>query len=212
MESSQPILFDPLTLGKRAQRIRIEKGLSIEALAKRAGVNKNTVVRFEKGISTRMDTIYKICYVLEISPLQLMEGKLVKGRDYDIQKHQIKTAGKTGTKHISRTERVPSHQCEGMFIGDLNYRLPEGQLGARVMEISGRDITEKKTHPGEELLFCLTGKIGIVISDVTAILKKGDAIFFWGTEPHCYFNADENKDVSVALSVVCGENYGTIDE
>ena len=56
-------LFDPMMLGKRAQRIRIEKKLSIESLAKMAKVNKNTVVRFEKGMHTRLETIYKICNV-----------------------------------------------------------------------------------------------------------------------------------------------------
>jgi transcriptional regulator with XRE-family HTH domain len=199
------VLFDPLTLGKRAQRIRIEKGISIEVLSKAASVNKNTVVRFEKGIPTRMDTIYKICNVLEVSPLQLVEGKLVRGRDYDIQKHKTALPGQTPAKPVTRAERVQTDLCDGMRVGDLNYHLPGGRLSARVMEIHGRSIGKKKTHPGEELLFCLTGKIGIEISDVRAILKKGDAIFFWGTEPHCYFNADENKSKSVALSVVYGE-------
>jgi len=203
LNHTQPVMFDPLTLGKRAQRIRIEKQFSIEHLAKAAGVNKNTVVRFEKGIPTRMETIYKICAVLGISPLHLMEDRLVKGRDYDIQKHET-GHNKSGTKQIPRTDRVQMDVCHGMTIGDLNYRLPEGQLGAKVMEIFSKETKEKITHPGEELLFCLTGTIGIIISDVTAVLKKGDAIFFWGTEPHCYFNADDKKEVSVALSVVCG--------
>jgi transcriptional regulator with XRE-family HTH domain len=200
----QSVLFDPLTLGKRAQRIRIEKGVSIEVLARAASVNKNTVVRFEKGIPTRMETIYKICNVLEVSPLHLVEGKLVRGRDYDIQKH-TELPRKNAAKPVTRSERVHSALCEGMRVGDLNYRLPGGRLSARVMEIHGRIISGKKTHPGEELLFCLTGQIGIEVSDVKATLKKGDAIFFWGTEPHCYYNADENKPKSVALSVVYGE-------
>jgi len=198
--SEKPVMFDPLTLGKRAQRIRMDKGLSIESLAKSADVNKNTVVRFEKGIPTRMDTIYKICGVLEVSPLQLMEGKLVKGRDYDIQKHE------SGRKilQVPRDKRVQTDTTHGMIVGDLNYRLPDGHLGAQVLEIVSRDRNCKKTHPGEELLFCLTGTVGIEISDVTTTLSKGDAIFFWGSEPHCYFNADEKKEISVALSVVCG--------
>jgi len=199
-----PVMFDPLTLGKRAQRIRIEKGFRIEALAKTANVNKNTVVRFEKGIPTRMDTIYKICGVLEVSPLQLMEGKLVKGRDYDVQKHQVDKSGGRTIRQIPRKERIQTDTTHGMIVGDLNYRLPDGQLGAQVLEVASCDRNKRKTHPGEELLFCLTGKIGIEISDVTTILNKGDAIFFWGSESHCYFNADDQKEVSVALSIVCG--------
>jgi transcriptional regulator with XRE-family HTH domain len=193
-------IFDAKMLGKRAQRIRMEKKISIESLAKKAKVNKNTIVRFEKGIHTRMDTIYKICNVLGISPLKLIEGKLVKGKDYDIKKHKIvKTAGSV-SKQVLRKERIETNETEGMKIGDLNYRLPGGSLIAKVLELSSRG--NRKTHSGEEFLFCLTGTIGVEISNIKAILKKGDAIFFWGTEPHLYYNADEEKRVSVALSVV----------
>jgi transcriptional regulator with XRE-family HTH domain len=194
--------FDPHMLGKRAQRIRVEKKLSIEALAHNADVNKNTVVRFEKGIPTRMETVYKICAVLGVSPLQLIEGKLIQGRDYDIKKHESAGSKELHTKHVPRKDRVHTETYHGMTVGDLNYRLPGGRLSARVLEI--RDKGEVHTHPGEELLFCLTGTVGIEVSHVSAVLKKGDAIFFWGAEPHAYSNADEKKDASVALSVVVG--------
>lgn len=199
MASKANMPFDPLTLGKRAQRIRNEKGLSIESLAKSANVNKNTVVRFEKGISTRLDTIYKICNVLEVSPFELIEGKLVEERDYAIKKHVIDTGS---AKHISRKDRIHKKHFHGMTIGDLDYQLPGGEMTGMVLEVS--ECGERSSHPGEELLFCLTGRIGIKISEVEAVLEKGDAIFFWGTEPHCYFNADETKEKSVALSVVSG--------
>jgi transcriptional regulator with XRE-family HTH domain len=202
MENSSKPFFDPRMLGKRAQRIRAGKDLSIEALAREAGVNKNTVVRFEKGIPTRMETVYKICGALGISPLQLVEGKLILGRDYDIKKHEIPEAQGARPRTVPRRERVRNESARGMTVGDLNYRLPGGRLSAKVLEL--RDRGEVHTHPGEELLFCLTGTVGIEVSQVSAVLKKGDAIFFWGTEPHAYFNADKVKDVSVALSVVDG--------
>lgn len=203
MAPDQSMMFDTLMLGKRAQRIRKEKKLSIEALAKMADVNKNTVVRFEKGLSTRIETIYKICNVLNISPLKLVEGKLVKGRDYDIQKHTIQDSDRTTSQRVSRQQRIQKEIYHGMNVGDLNYQLPGGRLKAKVIEISNK--CELHSHPGEELLFCLTGTVGVEISDVKAVLNKGDAIFFWGTEPHCYFNADEKKPVSVALTVVRDE-------
>ncbi len=190
--------FDPLMLGKRAQRVRMEKSMSIEALAAAAGVNKNTVVRFEKGLSTRMDTVYRICGVLGVSPLHLVEGGLVQGKDYDIKKH----AAQEKSRQVHRKDRVRREVMHGMTVGDLNYRLPGGRLSAKVLEITGRGATH--SHPGEELLFCLTGSVGFEISEVKGVLKKGDAVFFWGTEPHAYFNADDGKDLSVALSVIVG--------
>lgn len=197
-QSVTPTPFDPLMLGKRAQRVRTEKGMSIEALAASAGVNKNTVVRFEKGLSTRMDTVYRICGVLGVSPLHLVEGGLVQGKDYDIKKH----APGERSRQVHRRDRVRREIMHGMTVGDLNYRLPGGRLSAKVLEITGRGETH--THAGEELLFCLTGSVGFEISDVKGVLKKGDAVFFWGTEPHAYFNPDGDKDVAVALSVIVG--------
>ncbi len=194
-EEKPSFFYDPLMLGKRAQRVRTEKSLSIEALAQKAGLNKNTIVRFEKGLSTRMDTIYKICSVLGVSPFQLLDGKLVNGRDYAIQKHV--ESGK-----VRRHQRIADDSDAGMITGDLNYKLPGGKMAAKVIEV--RTGSRRRSHAGEELLFCLTGTIGVEISDVKATLKKGDALFFWGTEPHLYYNADEEKAVSVALSIVNG--------
>jgi quercetin dioxygenase-like cupin family protein len=145
--------------------------------------------------------VYKICGVLGVSPLHLAEDKLVKGRDYDIRKRA--SGARPEARPVARKDRVRSDTAHGMTVGDLNYRLPGGRLSAKVLEI--RTKGERRTHPGEELLFCLTGSVGIEVSDVTEVLRKGDAIFFWGTEPHCYFNADPEKPVSVALSVVAGE-------
>jgi transcriptional regulator with XRE-family HTH domain len=192
-------LFNPLMLGRRAKRIRIEKQLSIESLAQQADVNKNTVVRFEKGLSTRMETIYNICQVLDISPFHLIEGKLIKGKDYDIKIHKERHLS-SASKRVPRMARLQTDEIQGSSIGDLNYRLPGGMLSGKVLEISTK--SQKRSHTGEELLFCLTGTVGVEISDVKAVLHKGDAIFFWGTEPHIYYNADEKKKISVALSVV----------
>jgi transcriptional regulator with XRE-family HTH domain len=202
MDIPPKAFFDPRMLGKRAQRIRTEKKMSIETLARDAGVNKNTVVRFEKGIPTRMETVYKICAVLGVSPLHLIEGKLVLGRDYDIKKRESAPLSGPHTKHVPRSNRVRSETFHGMAVGDLNYRLPGGRLTAKVLEI--RDRGEAHSHPGEELLFCLTGRVAVEVSHVSAVLEKGDAIFFWGTEPHAYSHADKRKELSVALSVVVG--------
>ncbi len=200
--SDSPLLFDPMMLGKRAQRIRTEKKISIETLARQANVNKNTVVRFEKGIPTRIDTIYKICSVLGVSPLKLIEGGLIQGRDYDIKTHQVDENGRRIPGRILRKDRIQSDDFSGMVVGDLNYHLPGGHLVAKVLEVTQRG--ELHTHSGEEFLFCLTGTVGVQISDIEAVLNKGDAIFFWGTEPHLYYNADSRKKTSVALTVVCG--------
>jgi hypothetical protein len=96
----------------------------------------------------RSQTVYKICTVLGVSPLQLIEGKLVQGRDYDIKKRESAASPGARPKQVPRRERVRTEIFHGMTVGDLNYRLPGGRLAARVLEI--RDRGEVHTHPGEE--------------------------------------------------------------
>ena len=72
-------------------------------------------------------------------------------------------------------------------------------MNYEIIEISSTGQFE--SHPGEELLFCLAGRIGIQIGDLEEELEEADAILFYGTESHRYYNAALADTVSVALSV-----------
>jgi len=199
MGDKETQVFNPIKLGERAKRIRVEKEMTIQKLAELTGLNKNTIVRFEKGLNTRLDTAYNICNVLETSPWELIESELVKGVDFDIKKRLRNSDGAPIWQYVHRKKRIRTAFEEGLLIGDINYKLPDGQINAVVLEVYTR--SKQRSHTGEEMLFCLTGKVGLKIGDKTAILHEGDAAFFWGSEMHSYFNADKDRKVSIALSV-----------
>ena len=137
-----------LMIGKRVHKWRNRRSLSIEALAKKAGVNKNTIVRLEAGEkNTSLNTLSKVCSALEVSLDQLIDGSPIEGFDYAIQKG-----------------------------------LPNGSLSFVILEISGE--TEMESHQGEELLFCLSGKIELDLNGKKISLNEGDSTLFWGSEPH----------------------------
>ena len=196
---SQRNIFDPLTLGRRAKRERLERKWTIEKLAKEACVNKNTVVRFEKGLSTHPKTIYSICRALDASPFELIESKLSENRDYkNIKYENYKDYIVTRRDERKQRFEAEENRGKGMMAGDLKYRLPAGYLNAAVLEIKSQ--SKPRSHPGEEMVFALTGTVGVRIGDTDIILRKGESLFFWGLERHQYYNVEKDK-ISVALSV-----------
>jgi transcriptional regulator with XRE-family HTH domain len=56
----------------RLQQLRIDKGLSVPALAERAGVTKQTIYNLEDGKSARVETLVALAEVLEARPSELL--------------------------------------------------------------------------------------------------------------------------------------------
>ncbi len=62
--------------GERLRELRKEKLLTQEELAKKAGLNPNSIVRIERGsvAEPRFSTIRKLAAALEVDPQELVKG------------------------------------------------------------------------------------------------------------------------------------------
>ena len=176
-------------LASRVRRLRFQKKMSIEQLAKSANVDKNTIVRIEKGEGRpNLKTLVNICNTLEVSVDKLIDMKTQENKDYYIYRR------KKGKKPAKDDITEP-----GLKVGDLKAKLPFGIMNAVILRISGEG--KMRSHRGEEILFCLKGRVGIVIGSTPVLLEKGDSVMFFGREPHRYFNADKSKDPEVAVGL-----------
>lgn len=78
-----------VAFGRVLRAIRKEGGLSQEALALEAGIDRNFVSLMERGLNQpSLSTIFKICKALNLDPSDLMgaiqiELKAVKGKGID---------------------------------------------------------------------------------------------------------------------------------
>lgn len=183
--------FSPEMLASRVRRFRYNKKLSIEQLAQKAKVDKNTIVRIEKGEGRpNLKTLINICNALGESVDKLIDMNAHENKDFYVHRRE-----KTSAKVRKSTGQ------KGLRLGDLVAKLPFGLINAVILEIDGEG--KMRSHSGEEILFCLKGKVGVNIGNTSVILKKGDSVMIFGREPHQYFNADKsNKPVTaVGFSV-----------
>ncbi|MBC8102127.1 MAG: helix-turn-helix transcriptional regulator, partial [Cytophagales bacterium] len=58
--------LSPTTLGARIQRLRLRQGLSVRDVADKAEVDKNTILRLEKGLPTSARTRDRVCAALGV--------------------------------------------------------------------------------------------------------------------------------------------------
>lgn len=162
---------DPETLGARIQRIRQRSNLSVRDLAEKAGVNKNTILRLEKGLTPSYVTLNRVCEALGVHIAQLTQPE-------PEEEHTISLHARAGEG------RAPLAADEKVLLAALKCRLPGGRLNAAIMELFGE--SEPVTHPGEELVFCLRGRAKLTVAGRGYCLGEGDAAAFWSAERHTY--------------------------
>ena len=63
-----------MTIGERIKKIRKEKHISVDYLAKELGVSKTTIYRYEDSTIEKIpvNTFDKLCVILDTSPAELM--------------------------------------------------------------------------------------------------------------------------------------------
>ncbi|MFY7954169.1 MAG: helix-turn-helix domain-containing protein [Armatimonadaceae bacterium] len=175
---------DPATLGARIQRFRLRQSLSVRDLAERAGVNKNTILRLEKGLTPSYSTLNRVCGALGVHIAQLTRSEPA---DDDLV--SIHRRADEGRSALALDETV--------LLSSLSCRLGGGRLNSAVMELYGQ--SEPVHHPGEELVFCLRGQAKLTVAGRSYTLGEGDAAVFWSSERHDYSPADEVPEDSMPV-------------
>ena len=197
-EKSRKDLADqtpPVTLGNRLQRTRQSLGLSIRDLADKAGVNKDTIVKLEKGNTPSYRTLCRVCDGLGVSVVQLLKPEAdSKFRDAPVSVHARKKETRVSAKNKAKAlvgdvdHRQILANDEGIQLSWLACRLPGGQMNSWILEL--REETEPTTHAGEEFIFCLKGSAKLTVAGKVYELSEGDAATFWSAEPHSYGPSD----------------------
>jgi transcriptional regulator with XRE-family HTH domain len=202
-DSNADLDLSPTTLGARIQRLRIRQGLSVRDIADKAEVDKNTVLRLEKGLPTSARTRDRVCAALGVyvSRLALPEPDerevVVKhSREREVwwpypgmgEPSALPLLGSTPVEELFKGEDAAmekaAEQLAAGYVTSLACRMPHGRLRSSLLKLY--EETTANMHPGEEFCFCLRGRALLTVSGKTTLLEEGDAATFWCAEPHTY--------------------------
>lgn len=163
-------------VGGNLRRLRTERGLSLEGLARLSGVSRAMLGQIELGQSApTINVLWKIARALELPFAALMS--------------QPQEASGPRVIRAQRTKRLTSHDggfsSRALFPFDEPRRVEHYEL-----TLKGGAAEEAEAHaPGtKENLAVSVGEVEVVVGGVAHHLGTGDAISFDADVPHAYRN------------------------
>src|SRR2546426_10444827 len=189
---SDQLARESLELGQAIRALRVERGLTLKAVARIAGVSQSLISQVERGLaSPSINTLRRIAGALDVPIAALFLGGDMSddesdrgGRRLVVRQHERKGL------HVPRSKVVYE-----LLTPDLNRKIEfiwiEYEPGA---------IThpEPMSHPGEENAVCLEGSVVVTIDRQEFVLTEGDSISFDSGRPHQVENRSNRRAVLVS--------------
>jgi transcriptional regulator with XRE-family HTH domain len=152
------------TLGSQLKTLRTRHGWTLEQLSGRSELSEPYLSRLESG--TRQPSLGALLTLARVYGISLTE-LLGDGEPKSVR------------CTIMRAGAAPPHSGNG-----LKYRSISG--GAELTDLQafevtlppGRDLNRFNQHDGEEWLFVLEGKLGLVFADEQHWMEAGDSVHF----------------------------------
>jgi quercetin dioxygenase-like cupin family protein len=174
-------------VGPTLRSLRTAAGMSMVELARRAGVTQPFVSQVEGGSATpSLATLYRFAQALDVAPTALFPpagpGALTVVR-----------AGSGATFPNTGSDAAPVGRVltsGGMHLEVIEYQLEPGVV----------DETSF-SHPGEELVYVLEGKIELFLDDgAGVVLAPGDSAHFDASRAHRFaaYGLDHSRHLLVA--------------
>jgi transcriptional regulator with XRE-family HTH domain len=169
-------------IGANLKRLRTKRALSLEALAKLAGVSRAMIGQIEGGRSMpTIGLLWKIAKALDVPFSALMGGSGGGGMT-------IMRADRSKVL----TSKDGSFTSRALFPFDNERRVEFYEL---TMAAGALELAEPHAPGTSENLAVVEGEVEIVAGSERSLLGSGDSVFFQADVPHSYRNAGRGKAV-----------------
>ena len=165
-----------LRIGEKIRRLREDRGMSVEELAKKLGVQTVILSQVEQEvIPPTVATIVNLSRIFGVSPDYFLSAEaIVEGFEV------IRADERRKIEDVRHMARALNYSYES-----LAYRLEGKNMEPFLVEV---DITDEEpqllSHPGEEFWFVLEGEVEFITEEKRVHLKQGDSIYFFSNIPH----------------------------
>jgi len=182
-------------IGKKIKALRLEKGLTIQKLAREASFSPALISQIENdNISPPIATLARIAKVLKVRMTSFFD----EGND-DLKFEVVrKNEGRKVKRVISKLGTK-----QGYLYDALAFRKKNRKMQPFLLTIKTAVLDEKSlySHEGEEFLMVLKGSAEMVYDGERIILNEGDSIYFDSSSRHRLLS--HGKKPAKVLVVLC---------
>jgi transcriptional regulator with XRE-family HTH domain len=178
-------------VNKIAQRIRnrrMELGLSIRETARLTDTSPSTIQKIESN-----EMVPSIAVLMKIA--RGLNQKVTSFFDDESESKQVVLI-----RHDDRkTTTIPASNLK---VEDLGSSLADARMDTSILTIEkgGNSGKVPLIHEGEEIKFCMKGRIAYMINDEEYVLEAGDCIHFKSENPHYW--KSKTSGITRVFSVV----------
>jgi transcriptional regulator with XRE-family HTH domain len=161
-------------VGRRVRALRLERNLSLNDLAGKAGISIGALSQIERGLSSlRVRVIWPLAAALGVEPSALIgDGGEAVSDLYCVR------------SHLRRP--LPVHS-EG--IAKVLLSPPGATLTGMIVTVEpGGGATEAYAHAGHEFGYVLSGDVELTVDGSRYALRQGDSFAFKSTLLHSFTN------------------------
>ncbi len=167
----------PYHFGEKIRTVREKKGLTLKAVAQKAGVSESLVSQIERNkVSPAIDTLLTLADVLDIN-LEFLFEEYHKTRPVEV---------------IHKDERRQITEGEILYEEIASTAKNDGanQLEAYEITIPANGQTHRGSygHLGREVGYILEGKCALHYENYVYNLTEGDSVSFSASAPHLLVN------------------------
>lgn len=184
--------------GEKVRTLRRGKGLTLQQVADRAGMASSTISKIENSnLSPTFDGLLKLARGLEVDLSTLLDG------DQTAAKKPVQVMGRLD---VTRAAERAGYDAATYIYEPLAMGLKQKLIDATVVVVKARDVAEFDhlvSHPGEELVFVLTGAVELH-SDLYAPirLEAGDSAYYDAGMGHALISVSDED--ATLLNIVTG--------
>jgi transcriptional regulator with XRE-family HTH domain len=177
-------------LGERIRTARQMRGLTLEDISSRTGVDVVTLKRIESNeMAPPLGQLIKLGKALDMK----MGYFISPGADKPmtiVRKGQGQTVARYGKK---KSEQY------GYFYESLAPEKANRMMEPFIVTLLPTDVEEFSAHDGQEFLFVLEGEMKVQVGDQIELLRPGDAVYYDSNQPHLVKSAIKTKTSILAV-------------
>lgn len=157
-----------LRVRRRLRELRIQRGMTLQEVGERAGIDVSTLSRLESGKRRlALDHLPRLARALSVSTDELLQP----------------------SEAPDPRVRGAAHTHHGVTYWPLTRQGPAGGLHAFKIRVSPRRRTppaELPVHEGRDWMYVLAGRLRLVLDDRDFTIAPGEAVEFSTWTPHWF--------------------------
>lgn len=163
-------------VGGQIRKLRINRGLSLRALAGRCGMSPNAISLIERGENS--PTVYSLH--------QIAIALNVPIADFFDEEARLKAV-------LVKNNCGLCYEFEGVELESLGSGLPDKQIEPFHLTIAPESgaSDDPISHPGQEFVYCLSGALEYYVDQQAFKLESGDSLLLDASCPHSWRNPNQ---------------------